>query len=86
MDYYYNSAENLTFIKKKKPELTECAEFKYFKTMLYCYVHLKLMKRNPKADMIRKELQKNIRKNRSLALKNRYLPINLKLLMLICAI
>lgn len=86
VDCYYNSAENLTFIKKKKPELTECAEFKYIKTMLYCYVHLSLMKRNPKTEKIRKELHKNIRKNRSLALKNRYLPIKLKLLMLICAV
>lgn len=86
VDCYYNSAENLAYIKKKRPELKECAEYKYIKTMLYCYVHLKLMKRNHKVNKIRKELHKNIRKNRSLALKNRYLPLKYKLLMLICAI
>lgn len=86
IDYYYNSMDNLAFIKKKRPELRECAEYKYIKAMLYCYVHLKMMKPNQKANKIKKELHKNIRKNRSLALKNRYLPLQYKLLMLICAI
>ncbi len=86
VDCFYNSADNLAFIKKKKPELKECAEYKYIKTMLYCYVHLNLMKRNRKNNKVRKELHKNIRKNRSLALKNRYLPLKYKLLMLICSI
>ena len=86
VDYYYNSADNLAFIKKKKPKLKECAEYKYIKAMLYCYVHIKMMKKTNKTDSIIKELKKNIRKNRSLARKNRYLPLHYKLLMYICSI
>lgn len=86
VDCYYNSADNLAFIKQKKPELKECAEYKYMKNMLYCYVHLKIMKRDHNTKRIIKELQKNIRKNRSLSLKNQYLPLKYKLLMLICSI
>ena len=86
VDCYYNSTDNLAFIKKKKPELKECAEYKYIKTMLYCYVHLKMMKRSRITEKTRKELQKSIRKNRSLALRNQYLPLKYKLLMLICSI
>lgn len=86
VDCYYNSAENLAFIKKEYPKLTSCAEYKYIKTMLYCYVHLKQLEQDPTAAGIRRELHRNIRKNLSLALKNRYLPVPLKLLALICAV
>lgn len=84
--FYYNSIDNLAFIRKKLPELEACAEFKYIKTMLYCYIKLRKLKKDPDALSVRKRIHQDIRKNRTAALANRYVSFPLKVLMLLCSL
>ena len=86
VDCYHNSIDNLAFIRNRLPELEACAEFKYIKAMLYCYVNLYKLKKNPKAVKVRRRIHQDIRKNISVALTNRYVHLPLKVLMLLCAI
>lgn len=86
MDIYYNSVDNLRFIRKNIPELTACAEYKYMKAMLYCYVQLRKMKRDATLQDSMLQLRQEIRKHQALARKNPYLPWVMKILMQLCAI
>lgn len=86
MDIYYNSMDNLAFVRESRPELAVCAEFKYYKAMLYCYIHLKGMKRSPQSALLLKRLKQDIRKNQAMAMKNPYLLKRYKFLMKLCAI
>lgn len=86
MDYYYNSIENLAFVKNKCPELVPCAEFKFIKAMLYCYVNLKKMKKDAKVKELLQQLKKDIKTNKELALKNPYVTKPLKILMILAAL
>ncbi len=86
VDCYYNSADNLEFIKKVCPELIPCAEFKYIKAMLYSYVNLKRMKKDEKAKSVLKNIKKDIKANKSMALKNSYITLPMKVLMILAAL
>ena len=86
VDLYYNSIDNLAFIRKELPELEPCAEFKYINYMLYCYIHLRKLRKDPDARSVRARIHQDIRKNRSAALANRYVSLPLKVLMLLCSI
>lgn len=86
VDMYYNSIDNLAFIRKELPELETCAEFKYIKYMLYCYVNLRKLRKDPDARRVRERIHQDIRKNRSAALANRYVSLPLKVLMILCAL
>lgn len=86
MDCYYNSIDNLAFIKQEMPELTEPAEYKFIKAMLYCYVNLRKMKQNSDIREIQKELHRSIKQNVSVAYVNRYMSLPMKLLMFVCAV
>jgi len=86
IDYYYNSIDNLEFIKNKMPRLVDCAEYKYIKTMLYSYVNLKRIKKNPKADKIRQQLYRDIKSSRMAACRNSYVTLPMKALMFLCAL
>lgn len=86
MDVFYNSVENLNFIKATLPELTECAEFKYIKAMLYCYANLKKLPKDETVSNLLTMLKKEIRQNRSLALHNSYLKLPLKALTIFCSL
>ena len=81
VDYYYNSMDNLAFVREKKPELAECAEFKYVKAMLYCYMNLRKLKGNPEAEKIRRDIYEDIRRNKEAAMANRYVTFPMKALM-----
>lgn len=83
MDVYYNSIDNLNFVKERIPTLTECAEFKFLKAMLYCYVNMKKISSEPGAKKILERLKNDIRNNKSTAIKNKYMPLSYKALMLI---
>lgn len=84
LDFYYNSRDNLRYIRKTMPGLSEAAEYKYLKTMLYCYVHLLRIRREAGAAEALGRLRGAIRKNRARAWKNRYLPLSMKLLFVLC--
>ena len=86
MDCYYNSMDNLAFVREKMPGLEAAGEYKYIKSMLYCYVNLKRMKREPEVKELLERLHRDIRDNRSAALSNRYVSLPLKALMLLSAI
>lgn len=88
LDCVTNSRENLEFLREKKPELTPCAEYKYIKTMLWCYVNLRKVRKEEKAQAKaeRGKLRADIRVNRQAALKNPYLSIPLKILAVLCAL
>lgn len=79
MDCYYNSRDNLAFIKNVRPELTKCAEFKTYKTLLYCYLHLGELKGEPEADRLKKKLHAEIHRVRSAAYRNPYVTLPMKL-------
>ena len=86
VDCYYNSIDNLNFIKQKMPDLIECAEYKYIKAMLYSYVNLKRMKKNFEVEQIRQRLYKDIKSSQSIAYHNSYVTFPMKVLMFLCAI
>lgn len=86
MDVYYNAKDNMEFIKKVRPQLSECAEYKHMLAALYCYVNLKRMKKNEEIQALCKMLKKSIRDGRKQAMSNRYLKMRYKILMNICAL
>lgn len=86
MDFYYNSIDNLAFVKNMCPELCECGEYKVIKAMLYCYVNLKRVKKTEEVKMVLQRIKKDIKDNKSRALKNSYLPFPMKLLMVLVAL
>lgn len=85
MDCVYNSRDNLEFVTKAAPELIPAAEYKYCKTLLWCYVNLKKLKKDEQAKMIRRQLHGEIRKHRKMALANPHLGIPLKVLSILCS-
>ncbi len=86
MDCVYNSLENLEFVKQKMPSLVTCAEYKYLKTMLWCYVNLRKVPDSEKAEAknLRRNLRRDIRRNCKQALRNPYLSFPLKVLTVWC--
>lgn len=82
LDCVKNSRENLIFIRKNNPDLIPAAEYKYIKTMLWCYVSLYKLK-TAEAGRAQEKLRHKIRKNRRRALRNPHLGIALKILALI---
>lgn len=85
VDCVYNSRDNLEFVTKAAPELIPAAEYKYCKTLLWCYVNLKKLKKDEQAKMIRRQLHGEIRKHRKMALANPHLGIPLKVLSILCS-
>lgn len=83
VDWYYNSLDNLEFIRTVCPVLVPCAECKCVQAMMYCYINLLKMKKTDEEKKVCKELKQDIRKNRSKALKNPYLPFLYKVLMVV---
>ncbi len=86
VDCYYNSVDNLSFVKDEFPSLIEEAEFKRIKAMLYAYVNLARLKDDKKAAKIRKSIKKDIKKSLRPAISNRYVTAPMKLLALVCAL
>lgn len=85
-DCVYNSRENLEFVTEKAPELIPAAEYKYCKSLLWCYVNLRKLKSDKQAKTLRRQFHKEIRENRKMALSNPYLGFPLKMLSLLCQI
>lgn len=86
VDWYYNSLDNLEFIRTVCPVLVPCAECKCVQAMMYCYIHLLKMKKTDEEKKVCNELKQDIRKNRSKALKNPYVPFLYKALMVVMGI
>jgi glycosyltransferase involved in cell wall biosynthesis len=86
MDVYYNSIDNMEFIKKNYPVLLPCAEYKFIKAMLYCYVNLRKLEKNEETIKAKKELKKMIKENRKKAMHNSYLSVPLKALACLCSL
>ncbi|MBQ9141686.1 MAG: glycosyltransferase family 2 protein [Lachnospiraceae bacterium] len=86
VDCYYNSAENLEFVRMVCPELVPCGEFKFIKAMLYSYVNLNRMKKDEQVKEVLKRIKADIKANKSLALKNQYVTLPMKVLMMLAAI
>ena len=80
MDYYYNSQDNLSFIRIRMPQLIPCAEYKVYKSLLYCYVNLRKLEKTPQTEQLKKKLREDIRHHRKADLKNHYLDRKFKLL------
>lgn len=86
VDCVYNSRDNLEFVTEKAPELIPAAEYKYCKSLLWCYVNLRKLKDDEQARVLRRQLHREIRQNRRMALRNPYLGFPLKVLALLCQI
>lgn len=86
VDCYYNSADNLEFVKKVCPELIPCGEYKFIKAMLYSYVNLKRMKKDEQVKKVLKSIKKDIKENKSMALKNSYVTFPMKVLVVLAAL
>ncbi len=74
LDCVKNSKENIEFVRKNNPDLISAAEYKYIKTMLWCYVNLRKLKTS-EAKRARGRMRSAIRRNRVQALKNPHLVI-----------
>lgn len=86
VDCYYNSIDNLEFVKKVCPELIPCGEYKYIVSMLYCYVNLIRLKKTEEVKLVLHRLKRDIKTNRKLALKNPYITLPLKVLMILSSL
>lgn len=86
LDWYYNSIDNLEFVKKNYPSLIPCGEYKLIYSLLYCYTKLKGVKKTAEVKAALAQLKNDIRKNKSMALKNTYLSVPLKVLIVLTAI
>lgn len=86
VDCYYNSVDNLDFIRQRAPELIPCAEYKYIKAMLYCYVNLRKLKKNPEAVKICEQIHGEIRSSWKSAYANQHVSLVMKMLLFLCAI
>lgn len=84
VDCVYNSRDNLEFVTEKAPELVPAAEYKYCKTLLWCYVNLGKLRKEAQAKALRRQLHGEIRKNWKKALANPFLGFQLKVLTLLC--
>lgn len=84
VDCVYNSRDNLEFVTSKAPELISAAEYKYCKTLLWCYVNLRNLKGDEQAKELRRQIHKEIREHWKMAISNPYLGFALKILTLIC--
>lgn len=85
-DCVYNSRENLEFVTERAPELISAAEYKYCKSLLWCYVNLRKLTKDDQAKALCRQFHREIRKNRKMALSNPYLGFPLKALTLLCQI
>lgn len=83
-DCVYNSRDNLEFVTRRAPELIPAAEYKYCKSLLWCYVNLGKLKKDSQAEKLRRQFRREIRQNRKMALSNPYLGFPLKVLALFC--
>lgn len=66
VDVFYNSMDNLDFVKKERPELVPNAEAKCVKAALYCSYNLKKMKPADEAEKkkiaeVRQQIKENIK-------------------------
>lgn len=86
VDCFYNSRDNLEFVTQKAPELIPAAEYKFCKTLLWCYVNLGKLKKDGQTKEIRRQLHGEIRKNRKMAFTNPHLGFSMKALMLLCGL
>ena len=86
LDWYYNSIDNLEFVKKYYPSLIPCGEYKLIYSLLYCYTKLKGVKKTAEVKAALMQLKNDIRKNKTMALKNTYLSVPLKVLTVLAAI
>lgn len=85
-DCVYNSRDNLKFVAEKAPELVPAAEYKYCKSLLWCYVNLRKLRKDDQAKALCRQFHREIRKKRKMALSNPYLGVPLKVLVLLCQI
>lgn len=83
-DCVYNGRDNLAFVTGKAPELIPAAEFKYCKSLLWCYVNLRKLRNDDQAKALRRQFRREIRENRKMAFSNPYLGFPLKVLAFIC--
>ncbi len=86
VDCYYNSVENLAFVTKVCPELVPCGEFKMIKALLYCYVNVFRMEKSEQRKELLKKLKADIKTNKKTALKNTYLSLPMKILVVLFVI
>lgn len=85
-DCVYNSRDNLEFVTEKAPELIPAAEYKYCKSLLWCYVNLRKLRKDDQAKALCRQFHREIRENRKRALTNPYLGFRLKALALLCQV
>lgn len=83
-DCVYNSRDNLEFVTRTAPELIPAAEYKYCKSLLWCYVNLGKLKKDSRAKELRRQFRMEIRENRKMALSNSHLGLLLKILAVLC--
>lgn len=85
-DCVYNSRDNLAFVTGKAPELIPAAEYKYCKSLLWCYVNLGKLRKDDQAKTLRRQFRREIKENRKMAFSNPHLGFPLKVLAAICCL
>lgn len=85
VDVFYNAQDNLEFIKNSFPELTEEAEYKYLKTMLYSCYYVKRLNTD-EAKEKRKELKAKIKENKAKFKTNKYITFPYRILAFLLSI
>lgn len=78
LDWYYNTIENLDYVRQHYPTLTEYGECRMLNALLYCYLKLLPAKKTPELKAALKTLRQDIRRLRTAACQNPHLSFSRK--------
>lgn len=87
LDFYYNTLENLKYIKQTEPALLSYAQFRVINALLYCYIKLRL-KRGKSLEEKEKAawLYREIKRQKNMAMANPHCHLWMKLAMCILSV
>ncbi len=80
LDFYYNSAQNIEFVKNVRPQLLDYAKDRHYKAAIYCYAKLLFHLKGSEGDRYRKEIREELHKNRNDIFHSKYLPFIFKIM------
>lgn len=86
LDFYYNTKDNIKFIKDHKPELLEYAYARHFKAAAYCAAKLHFRNLGNEGDNHRRMIKKELKNNRKQIIANNYISFPFKIIALVCSV
>ncbi|MBR5177774.1 MAG: glycosyltransferase family 2 protein [Lachnospiraceae bacterium] len=86
LGFYFNSGDNVEFIRKNRPELLEYAMARHFKAAAYCSAKLHFNLKGKEGDLYRRTIKKELKNNRRQIISNKNLSLLYKIVALFCSV